>query len=79
MCTRAEQARTLLIASGLPRALREEAMKHSAWIQNRTPTCTLQGRTPYEERYKKKPNLVGIQEFGAAAYVKDMIVGKLDS
>ena len=79
MCTRAKQAWTLLIASGLPRALWKEAMKHSAWIQNWTLTCILQGRIPYKENYKKKPNLVGIQEFGVAAYVKEMTVGKLDS
>jgi hypothetical protein len=27
----------------------------------------------------KKPNLVGIQEFGVAAYVKDLKAGKLDA
>lgn len=37
MRTRAKQARALLISSGLPRYLWEEAMKHSAWIQDRTP------------------------------------------
>ena len=30
-------------------------------------------------RHKKKPNLAGIQEFGAAAYVKDLKAGKLDA
>ena len=29
--------------------------------------------------HKKKPNLHGIQEFGAAAYVKDLNTGKLDA
>jgi hypothetical protein len=29
--------------------------------------------------HKKKPNLRGIQEFGAAAYVKDLNAGKLDA
>ena len=28
---------------------------------------------------KKVPNLAGIQEFGAAAYVKDLKAGKLDA
>ena len=32
--TRAEQARAMLILSGLPRYLWEKAMKHSAWLQN---------------------------------------------
>ena len=27
----------------------------------------------------KKPNLIGIQEFGVAAYVKDLEAGKLDA
>ena len=37
MRTRAERARALLIASGLPRFLWEEAMRHTTWLQNRTP------------------------------------------
>ena len=38
MRMQAEQARALLISSGLPRFLWEEAMKHTTWLQNRTPT-----------------------------------------
>src|SRR5271168_1027696 len=79
MRTRAERARALLLASGLPCFLWEEAMKHSTWLQNRTPTRALDGKTPYEMIHKKKPNLAGIQEFGAAAYVKDLKAGKLDA
>ena len=54
-------------------------MNHSSWLQNRSGTCALAGKTPYEARHGKKPNLAGIQEFGAAAYVKDLSAGKLDS
>jgi hypothetical protein len=79
MRTRAERARALLIASGLPRFLWEEAMKHTTWLQNRTPAQALDGKTPYEILHKKKPHLNGIQEFGAAAYVKDLKAGKLDA
>ena len=79
MRTRAERARALLLASGLPRFLWEEAMKHTTWLQNRTPTRALNGKTPYEMRNKRKPHLGGIQEFGAHAYVKDLKAGKLDS
>ena len=74
--TRAEQARAMLISSGLPRFLWEEAMKHSAWLQNHTPARALQGKTPYEMRHGKKPYLAGIQEFGTVAYVKDLNAGK---
>jgi hypothetical protein len=79
MRTRAERARALLISSGLPRFLWEEAMKHSTWIQNRTPARANDGKSPYQIKHQKKPNLAGIQEFGAAAYVKDLKAGKLDA
>ena len=79
MRTRAERARALLIASGLSRFLWEEAMKHTTWLQNRTPARALDGKTPYEMVHKKKPHLGGIQEFGVAAYVKDLKAGKLDA
>ena len=79
MRTRAERARALLISSGLPRFLWEEAMRHSAWLQDRTPARALNGKTPYEMGHNKKPNLAGIQEFGTAAYVKDLTAGKLDA
>jgi hypothetical protein len=54
-------------------------MKHTTWLQNRTPARALDGKTPYEMQNKKKPYLGGIQEFGAAAYVKDLKAGKLNS
>jgi hypothetical protein len=79
MCTQAEQAQALLISSGLLRYLWEEAMRHSSWLQDCILTCALQGKTPYEVENGRKPHLAGIQEFGAAAYVKDMAAGKLDS
>jgi hypothetical protein len=79
MRTRAERARALLIASGLPRFLWEEAMNHSTWLQNQLPAAALEGKTPYEARHNKKPHLAGIQEFGAAAYVKNLKAGKLDA
>ena len=79
MRTRAKHARALLISSGLPRFMWEEAMNHSNWLRNRTPAHTNNGKTPYELRHKKKPNLAGIQEFGATAYVKDLKAGKLNA
>jgi len=39
----------------------------------------LDGKTPYEMRHKEKPYLGGIQEFGAAVYVKDLKARKLDT
>ena len=54
-------------------------MLHSVWLQNRTSTRALDGKTPYEMATGVKPHLAGIQEFGAAAYVKDLTAGKLDA
>ena len=79
MCTRAERDQALLIASGLPCFLWEEAMQHTTWLQNRTPAKALDRKTPYKMLDKSKPYLGGIQEFGAAAYVKDLKAGKLDT
>ena len=59
MCTQAELARALLISSGLPRFLWEEAMKHVEWVKERSPHRALDGKTPYEMKYKKKPHLAG--------------------
>ena len=78
MRTCGEATRTLLIASGLPCYLWAEAMAHACWIQNRTPTRALDGKTLYEMMTGRKPNLTGIQCFGAAAYIKLKNAGKLD-
>ena len=69
----------LLLTSGLLRFLWEEAMKHATWLQNCTPAHAIDGKTPYEMQHKKKPHLAGIQEFGVAAYIKDLKTGKLDA
>jgi hypothetical protein len=54
-------------------------MKHTTWLQFRTPACALNGRTPYEMKNNKKPDLTGIHEFGVVAYIKDLKAGKLDA
>ena len=54
-------------------------MKHIEWLKARSPHRALDGKTPYKMKHNKKPHLGGIHEFGAAAYVKDLKAGKLDS
>ena len=54
-------------------------MRHTTWLQNRSPARALDGKTPYEMVKNKKPHLGGIQEFGVAAYMKDLKAGKLDA
>ena len=53
-------------------------MQHTTWLRNRMPSHALKGQTPFEMKLKRKPNLANIQEFGAAAYVKDLKARKLD-
>ena len=79
MWTRAEHAHALLISSGLPRFLWAEAMRHSIWLQNCSSTHALNGKTLYDMSKGRKPHLAGLQEFGAAAYVKDLKAKKLDA
>ena len=79
MQTQAELTRALLIASGLPRFLWEEVMKHIAWIKNRSPHSALDGKSPYKMKHKKVPHLGDIHEFGTVAYVKDLKARKLDA
>ena len=71
--------RALLISSGLLQFFLKEARKHVEWVKERSPHRALDGKTPYEMKYKKKPHLAGIHEFGAVAYVKDLKARKLDS
>ena len=54
-------------------------MKHTAWIKNRFPHSSLNGKSPYEMKHKKVPHLGNIHEFGTAAYVTDLKAGKLDA
>jgi hypothetical protein len=53
-------------------------MLHSVWLQNHSSTCALNGKTPYEMAKGRNPHLAGIQEFGTAAYIKDLNARKLD-
>ena len=59
MRTRVERAQALLLSSGLPQFLWKEAMNHSTWLQNRSLAYATGGKTPYEMRHKRVPNLAG--------------------
>src|ERR1700731_2770912 len=76
--TKAELARAMLIDSKLPKFLWGEAMSHAAWIKNRSPTCGLDGETPFHARYARHPNLSKLVPFGTPAWVKITDAGKLD-
>ena len=61
--------RALLSASGLPASLWGEALKHMVWIRNCSPAKALNGMTPYEALYEKKPSLKGAREWGSLCWV----------
>ena len=65
-----ERVRALLHASGLPKFLWAEAARHAVWLLNRTTTKAVEGMTPYEAAFGKKPNLKGLREWGEKVYVR---------
>ena len=73
-----EKVRAMLHASGLPKFLWGEAIKHAVYLKNRSATKALDGRTPYEVFHNRKPNLRGLPEFGAKVWVHSPGGGKLD-
>ena len=62
-----EPARTML--HGLPEFLWEHAINHSSYLRNRTYTKSLNNKTPYEMRFKTKPNVSHLREFGAPVWI----------
>ena len=68
--TIAERIHALLHASGLPKNLWGEVARHVVWLLNRTMTKAVEGMTPYEAAFGKKPNLKGVCEWGENVYVR---------
>ena len=73
-----EKVRAMLHASGLPKFLWGEALKHANYLRNRTSTKALEGKTPYEVKFGMKPNLAGLHEWGSKVWVHDTSGTKLD-
>jgi Reverse transcriptase (RNA-dependent DNA polymerase)/Integrase core domain/GAG-pre-integrase domain len=65
-----ERIRALLHASGLPKFLWGEAARHVVWLLNRTTTKAIEGMTPFEAAFGKKPDLKGVREWGEKVYVR---------
>ena len=73
-----ENARAMIITAGLPRFLWVEAVRHSFWLKNRSPTRALNGMTPHEAMGYGKPDLSDLHEWGCTVWIK-VEAGKLDS
>ena len=72
-----ERVRALLHASGQPKFLWGEAACHIVWLKNRTPTKVLEGLTPYEVAFGRKPNLSKVREWGSEVYARKERENKL--
>ena len=66
--TLVEMTRTMLNESQLPKKFWAEALSTSAYIRNRVPTKSLNGKTPFEILFGKKPDIYNFKIFGCEAY-----------
>ena len=65
-----ERIRALLHASGLLKFLWGEAARHVVWLLNRTTTKAVEGMTPFEAAFGKKPDLKSVCEWGEKVFVR---------
>ncbi len=76
-----EMIRAMLLGAKLPQSLCAEAISTAAYLRNRSPTSTVEGMTPHQAWYDRKPGVDHLRLFGCTAYTylpKDER-GKLDS
>ena len=66
-----ERIRALMHESSLPKSLWGEALRHAAWLKNRTATRLLDGKTPFEALYGKPPDLSALRVWGCPIWVHD--------
>jgi hypothetical protein len=65
-----EMARCMLKAMKVPTKFWGEAVLTAVYVLNRSPTRSLQGVTPFEAWYKRKPKVSHLRTFGCVANVK---------
>ena len=65
-----ERIRALLHSSGLPKTFWGEAARHVVWLMNRTSTKAVEGMTPFEAVFGKKPDLRHVREWGERVWVR---------
>src|SRR5437588_9999570 len=64
-----EKARTMLLEARLPESFWAEAVNTAVYLQNRSPTRSLEGKTPYKAWNGIKPYLSYLRVFGCDAYL----------
>jgi hypothetical protein len=65
-----ERVRALLHSTGLPRTLWGEAARHVVWLMNRTSTKAVEGMTPYEAAFGRRPDLSEVRDWGERVWVR---------
>lgn len=63
--------RSLLKAKGLLGWFWGEAVQTAVYLLNRTPTKSVEGMTPFEAWYGKKPAVHHLKVFGYIVYVRN--------
>ena len=73
-----ERIRAFTHSSGLPKSLWGEVLQHATWLKNRTATCALDGKMPFEALYGQPPDLSALQSWGTTVLVHNAAGSKLD-
>jgi hypothetical protein len=60
----------MLKAAGMPGRFWGEAVMTAVYLLNRSPTRSVNGKTPYQAWHGKKPTVHHLQVFGCVAYMK---------
>lgn len=71
-----ELARALSFQSKLPQSFWGDCLQCATFLINRTPTPTLQGRTPYELLHTKVPDYSILRTYGCLVYVSTLKQGR---
>jgi hypothetical protein len=64
--------RSILRVWSMPGYFWGEAVHTAVFLLNRAPTSALDGLTPYQAWYKKKPHVHFLKVFGCVAYIKNL-------
>jgi hypothetical protein len=63
-------AHSLLKSRGMPTIFSGEAVATAVYLQNRAPTKSLNGITPYKAWHGHRPDVQHLRTFGCVAFIK---------
>lgn len=66
--TLVETALSMMSQSGMPKKFWAEAVNTATYLRNRSPTTSLDGVTPFESLFNRKPDVSNLKVFGCLAY-----------